>query len=129
MWNWSLYCKCNRAQELRDLALSLCGQWAEPFPTIIASTPLDLISGYPVYDRDPLTQASSEWRLGQSKPTCAVSQQTQGAGTHGGKWTRVTMVGDAAHCMSPLKGQGANQVGLDLFLFVNMWDRRNTTAK
>lgn len=64
-------------------------QWHSPIPQIIAATDASYISGYPVYDREILDSELKE----------------NGA--------NVTVIGDAAHPMSPFKGQGANQALLD----------------
>jgi hypothetical protein len=82
------------SESLRAEALARCEGWHDPIPAIISAAPPDLLSGYPAFDRAP-------------------AQAPQDVCPAWGPASIATLAGDAAHCMSPFKGQGANQALLD----------------
>ena len=96
MWQFSFpmpedEAKALSAEGVKALKAEACRrtQWHEPVPQILAATDESQITGYPVYDRALLEPEMLE------------------------KAGPVTLIGDAAHPMSPFKGQGANQALLD----------------
>jgi 2-polyprenyl-6-methoxyphenol hydroxylase-like FAD-dependent oxidoreductase len=76
---------------LKQEALNKCKTWHSPIPEILRNTPVSLVSGYPVYDRDLLSTD--------------ILRSARSRHNNNGRTTfnRITLLGDAAHPMSPCK--------------------------
>ena len=83
------------SQELLDNVLNQTQDWHDPIRSMLLTTPLESVWGTGLMDRVPLPTHSK------------------------GQTSRVVVLGDAFHAMSPFKGQGANQALTDGPLLVS----------
>ena len=86
----------NNGEEMKERILQDLTDWAKPFRNLIETTPAEKVFEAPIYDRLPL----SSWHQG-----------------------RVTLLGDAAHPMSPSMGQGANSTFEDAWVLTQCLSR------
>jgi salicylate hydroxylase len=96
---------------LKKHAKEHCQDWDPALLIIFDLTDDSLVSGHPVYDRNP------DQFIPFTRSSPVSSSLLNKAVENGGHSTlplsRITFLGDAAHPMSPFKGQGANQAVLD----------------
>ena len=93
---------CAAPTVLQAEAVARLSGWAWPAPALLQATPLHAFTGYALYDRAPATH-----------PAHLRGEAPREGAPVDDAMSRVTLLGDAAHPLTPFKGQGANQALLD----------------
>jgi hypothetical protein len=89
---------CCSSQALKDEALRLFGEWHEPNKHLLEATTLELVSGYPVYDRALLTSDMLFSFSSDAVGRCGASNES----VQGGKCCLTTVVRTRSHSWAPL---------------------------
>ncbi|MEM7592529.1 MAG: NAD(P)/FAD-dependent oxidoreductase [Cyanobacteria bacterium P01_A01_bin.83] len=96
------YCPSANHKFMKERLLQDLANWSDPIRNIIEITPASKIVEFPICDRPPI----KNWSKG-----------------------RITLLGDAAHPMSPLMGQGANSTFEDAWVLAQCFARFSTVEQ